>query len=219
MARRRTRRRRRTYARRAPVRRRRTTRRRRRNPSYAAPRRTYRRRRNPGPHARRRRNYRRRRNPSRVAFGTALRKAVGPYLAGVLTAGGTAMFDKHTARFPIGRELAKIAGVVLIAGTVGRRERNRDVASAMIGALGATQGYKWALRLTGGVMAASPEEAIEQGQLPANQKNGMGVLLTEGMGVLLNGVPHTGEAINSYQTAMSNTAGPFGWVDDEAEDY
>ena len=117
------------------------------------------------------------------------------------------------------RELAKILGVVVIAGTVGRRERRRDVASAMIGALGATQGYKLALRLTGGVMAASPEEAIEQAGTAANQKNGMGVLLTEGMGVLLQGVPDTGAAISNYQQSMANTAGPFGWVNDEDEDY
>ena len=135
------------------------------------------------------------------------------------TAAASAAIDKQLAGKPYIREFSKIAGVLVIAATAGRKAKWRDAASGAIGALGGTQGYRVMQRFTGGIMASSVEEAMEQAQLPGNQKNGMGVLLNGGMGVLLNGmgVPNIENYAENYEQAIENSASYGGDDEDEME--
>lgn len=147
---------------------------------------------------RRGRRVRRRRNPG---FGGIIRRAFVPYAAGMLTAGVAAMLDTGLAKYPVGRQLAKVGAVVAIA-YFGRRHPNASAAA--IGALGASQGYPLVTKLAGGLVARTPAEAVKGMGEMAETYPEMGALLAGGVGALLNGPSDVPEVVSNYETALSN---------------
>ena len=156
---------------------------------------------NPG-----RRRIRRRRNPG--GFGGLLKMAFIPYATGVVTAGVAAMLDTGLARWPVVRQVVKVAGVLGIASFLGRR--HPLVAAASIGAIGASQGYPLITRLAGGMVARTPAEAVTGlGEMTGSYPE-IGALLQGGLGALLQGMEgpsDVDDVARNYVEALSNMSG------------
>ena len=147
-----------------------------------------------------------RRNPA--GFGGLLKAAFIPYATGVVVAGVSAMLDTGLSRWPVVRQLVKVAGVLAVAKFVGAR--HPLVAAASIGAIGASQGYPLITRLAGGMVARTPAEAVEGLAEMAESDASMGALLQGGMGALLQGIEggpdDVGDVVGNYEEALSNMA-------------
>ena len=191
-------------------RRRKATRRRsirRRSGSYAAGRHRgrpvvyFNRRRNPG-------YRRRRRNPTGGrGLGGLLKRALGPAITGFVTGGVCAVIDNGLKDYRTVRGLVKVGGILVIAGTLGKRARTQNVAAASIGALTSSMGYEMGANLAGGIVAHGVAETAEKVQnAAAKGEPGMGALLTGGMGALLTGPEDVDTAVYDYQTALHNYA-------------
>lgn len=141
----------------------------------------------------------------------AVKSAFMPYLVGVVTAGAAAFLDTQFASRPTVRQLVKVASVVGIAVFLGRK--NPRAAAAAIGAIGATQGYELVTRMTGGLVARTPQEAVKGLGEMADTYPEMGALLNGGLGALLNGedgmggIPNVGAGVQNYEQALMNMAG------------
>lgn len=148
---------------------------------------------------RRHRRIRRRRNPG---FGGLLRMAFVPYATGLATAAASAMLDSGLAQWPIVTHLVKVTGAVGIAAFFGRK--HPLVASAAIGALGASQGYPLVTKLAGGMFAHTPAQAVKGLGEMSDSYPEMGALLQGGLGALLSGPSDVPVTASNYQTALMN---------------
>lgn len=159
------------------------------------------------PRRKHRRRVRRRRNPGNLLGGGLLKRVLVPYAAGFVTSMGAAVLDTALAKYPMGRNVAKVGGAFLIA-IFGRRYP--VAANAAIAALAASSGYALGTRLAGGIVAQTPAQAIKGLGEMAETHPEMGALLNGGVGALLNGLgagpDNIDSAIVNYQTALNNMA-------------
>lgn len=151
---------------------------------------------NPGRRKRRRRRTHRR-NPG---TGSLLMRAFTPFAVGFVASMGAAVLDTALSKYPKATHVVKVAGAVAIA-FMGRRY---PVAStAAIAALAASSGYPLGVKLAGGMVAKSPEEAVKGLGEMAGTYPEIGALLEGGVGALLEGVPDEGESVMNYQAALN----------------
>jgi hypothetical protein len=162
------------------------------------------------PSTQRRRVVRRRRNPS-IRAGGLIKNVFTTFAAGFVTSGLAAVFDTQLAKFPLGKRAAKL-GVMFAIAHFGRRHPRASAAA--IGALAASEGYAMGVRLSGGIVATTPQEAVDGLAEMSDTHPEMGALLQGGVGALLEGVPNVGESVSDYEMALSNTAGGMGYGDD-----
>ncbi len=153
---------------------------------------------NPG-RRRSRRRIRRRRNPS---MGRGITGIFVPFAAGFIASMAAAGIDKMLATSPKMASLAKVGAAFLI-GFAGRRYPRASVAA--IGALAGSIGYPLGVRLAGGMVAATPQQAVQGLGSMARTYPQMGALLSGGMGALLSDAPSNLPAVASdYMTALRN---------------
>lgn len=140
-------------------------------------------------------------------MGGLLRRVFVPYATGFVTSIGAAVLDAGLARWPVVRQVSKI-GLAFAIAFAGRRYPMATTAA--IASLAGAAGYPLGTRLSGGLVARTPAEAVKGlGEMQDSYPE-VGALLSGGVGALLAGMgmpPDEGRVVENYQTALANMAG------------
>lgn len=133
-----------------------------------------------------------------------MRKAFVPYAVGFITSGAMGVLDAGLAAYPMARNVGKVLLALGVAATVGKR--HPVAATAAIAAIASSQGYAFGTRMAGGLVAHTPQQAVQGlGAMQATYPE-IGALLNGGVGALLSGPPDIDDAVVNYATALNNMA-------------
>jgi hypothetical protein len=147
----------------------------------------------------RRRLYAFNRNPGGGGLLGGLKRAFTPYAAGFVMSMVAAVADKAMARFPAAKAFTKLGLAIATIMLVGKR--SPAAAAGAIGSLAASTGYVWGTRLAGGIVATTPEAAVQGlGAMYQDYPMEMGALLN-GLGVL-TGPDDVEPAVQAYESAL-----------------